>query len=125
MRKVFNLAVLMVILWAVADNWGHAEKAIEAPFDYARGVVAGVELHQIRNLILAEKTMNGRLPTEREFPKLVQKRLKSQIKDPGLDSWGRRYRYQRIAQGFRLISLGPDGRYKTSDDLILQWKEAS
>ena len=67
----------------------------------------------------------GRLPTAREG-------LVSLIHDPGMDGWegpyvfelkpdpwGRAFGFERLGEGFRVYSAGPDGEEGTGDDIVI------
>ncbi len=125
MRRILQAMIMIaVVLWLMA-RIPAAGRMLMAPVTLFEGVAAGVEIQQIEKCILAERTLNGVLPSEPRFPELIRSRFESKLKDPLLDSWRRPYQYRLAGAGFELRSLGPDGMALTADDLVLQWEPSA
>ena len=117
----FTIAVV-IILWLIGMAPAAREVAM-SPIRMAEGIVAGVELHNLRKVVVMEKTATGRYPDRAEFARLIQRRFRSRLKDPRLDSWGRPYQYRRLARGFELRSAGPDRTPGSADDIVMTWRD--
>ena len=66
--------------------------------------------------------LNGRFPTAEEGLDVLRKGTPQEpplVMNPDglLDPWGRKLVYRPEAKGFRLFSLGPDGKEGTPDDV--------
>ena len=126
MGLIIKLIILLLMLWILLPmlGWGDEVKNIVlAPARIAQGVSAGVELHNIQySLVLYRKSNDGLLPEE-QFEPFIRKNFQSRFKDSSNDPWGQPYRYAWIPGGFALGSSGPDKKFQTPDDLILNWHD--
>ena len=117
---------MLAILWVILSllDWGDKLKQfVLAPALIAQGISANVELRNLQNMLVLDKTANERLLPEEQFEQFVCERFDSKLKNPLKDPWGANYRYAHIAGGFALGSAGPDGTFQTMDDITLNWRE--
>lgn len=99
-------------------------KFFSAPADMVDAVSTGMEIKQIEAMITGFNQKYERWPTEEEFAELVAENYRKN-RDDALDSeglvdmWGQPYNYFRQGSGFLIISMGPDKKAGTTDDIIL------
>lgn len=123
MRRLIRFAITLMILfwlWTLLPTIG---AAILSPIRCAQGVATAIELHQIRKMLLNQRTLNGGYPDDQAFAALMSSHFSSNLKDPALDSWGQPYYYCRTSDGFILQSGGPDRCLGTGDDLLVRQEE--
>ena len=123
MRRLLKLVIVIALFWGCWTRVPAVRDVVAAPLNLAHGVVTAIELQNLNKLILMERSLNGRYPNAGEFTSRIAARLRSPLKDPLQDSWGRRYAYRNKTRGFELRSAGPDGRFHTPDDLTLTHEE--
>lgn len=122
--KLAKLAIYLAIGWWLWHQVPSVRQIMAAPRNVVYGVTAGVELHNLQKVALVERVNNGRCPSRDEFAQAVDRRYVNAPHDPLLDPWKRYYQYYLLSNGFELRSAGPDGRLATTDDLVVQWKDA-
>ena len=122
-RALIRFAITLMILFWLWTLRGLLAGALLSPIRCAQGVATAVELHQIRKMLLNQRTLNGVYPDDASFASLMAANFSSNFKDPALDSWGQPYYYCRTPEGFILQSGGPDRCLGTSDDLLVRQEE--
>jgi len=80
-----------------------------------------VELTKV-NIGQLEKAVEFYITTEGSPPADLKELYASRFVTGDVsDAWGRPLRYERLSDsGFRLTSAGPDGRFGTKDDIIVE-----
>ncbi len=74
------------------------------------------EMNQIVRDLESHQESRGPLPAgDREFDAWLDRRYPQPASRE--DAWGTRYRLQVTADGFRVVSAGPDGQFGTDADL--------
>lgn len=126
MGGVFKLGFFGWIIWFILSLVSKADEiknVITAPMLVTQGVSVAVELRGIENMLVMYKMANEHLLPEDQFDQYVRDKFKSRLKDPLEDPWGKKYRYAHIPGGFALGSSGPDKKFQTEDDVIINWIE--
>jgi len=122
--KKWWIIIGVVILIGLGFITPGVKDILFAPADMVDAVSTGVEIKQIETMIMGFKKENNRWPTESEFDELKNSHF-SRDRDDNLkanslvDMWGEPYNYFREGSGFVLISVGPDKKPNTTDDVIL------
>jgi hypothetical protein len=97
---------------------------LRSPADMVDAVSTGMEIKRLEAMINGFKKGAGRWPTEEEFSQLVTENFSADrsddLRNDGLvDMWGEPYNYIRHNSGYMVISMGPDRKAQTKDDVIL------
>ncbi len=123
MNRLIKFTIAVAIILRLIGMAPAARDVAMSPIRMAEGVVAGVELYNLRKVIVMEKSATGRYPDRAEFSRLIQRCFRSRLKAPRLDSWGQPYQYRRLARGFELRSTGPNRTPGSADDIVMTWRD--
>lgn len=123
MKLIVKLALLLGLVFFLANRSDKFEEFIRTPIIIVQGVSTNIELRNLQKLLILHRTANGAYLPEENFADFVQAKIKSATRDPLHDCWKQPYRYRTFKGGFTVLSAGPDGRLNTADDLALTWKE--
>ena len=101
-------------------DWVSLDELMEAITEGRRRTTL-TEMQQLAEGIEKYKTMNGSLPTARDIVALTDILHPVYMKDlVREDGWGHPIIYETTGNNnFRLISIGPDGRRGTPDDIVV------
>ncbi len=122
-KLLIGVVLLAILVWAVCSIPA-VRNFVSAPADMVDAVSTGMEIKQIQSLIAGFQKKSKRWPTEEEFQQLIEQafpkdRTDSLGSDSLVDLWGEPYNYFRKGSGFALVSMGPDRKPGTQDDIIL------
>ena len=120
---LIGIVLFGLLIWAVL-SFSVVRTFLSTPADMIDAVSTGVEIKQIQVLITDFQQKRKRWPTEDEFQQLIEATFKntrndSLQSDSLVDMWGEPYNYFRKGSGFALVSMGPDRKPGTRDDIIL------
>ncbi len=123
MRTLLSFTAKIVAVYMFWLNFTLIAEVLDAPFEMARGIATGVELHNIRRIIMDQYALDEVLPDPEAFRVLVSRGFRSPLKPATEDFWGYPYAYSRFPDGFEVRSAGPDSILMTDDDLVVSWTE--
>jgi hypothetical protein len=113
------VVVMAVVFFVFFAKMANEKSGLETQVD--KSLESRVELTRTALEALAAEVTS--FAAENGIPeKLAElRRLRPQFTVP-LDGWGREIAYERVSDAsFRLLSAGPDGKFRTEDDIIKEY----
>jgi len=136
MVVILRLAPALLFLGFTAYNMRTVARVFSPLVKAVQGIQCEMDMAAIRKILATQMLSQQSLPqSQAEFERLLRENIKksSGVADPTVDRFKHKYRYEvdRAARGegvrdvgFRLVSAGPDGRFGTRDDLVVEWKSS-
>jgi hypothetical protein len=106
-------------------DWISLDELLAAIKDGRRRATAGA-MQNLANAVEKYRTMNGSLPNAKDIVALTDilhpNYMAQLVRE---DGWGNPIAYEVTGTKFRLISMGPDGRQGTPDDIVFEGGSAA
>ncbi len=129
-RTLFRLLPLLLIVGIFAGSMPDAGVRYRDVTDMVRKLMAAVEMRFHAQTVGQYYLDKGRLP--RNVKKYlarhsISRRVKNPFvnrekkRHPAQDPWGKLYRFRKMKGGFTVTSAGPDGRFRTGDDIRIKY----
>ena len=114
---VMTLAIVYFVLFLKPGKHGESGIKTEVEkFGRTRMELTKVNMGQLEKTIEYYVAAEGSVPAD--LKELFTSRL---VGGDTSDAWGRPIRYEKLSDSdFRLTSAGPDGRFGTKDDIVVQ-----
>lgn len=130
-RRLARLLPFLILVGMLWYNMHTASKIWRKTHQTAQCMMARWEMNGIRTSLVAWLQGNGRLPAPgSEFDDFIREGAsRTDKRDPCKDRWGHKYQLSHTygftgkVNGFRITSAGPDGRFHTADDIVVEWHE--
>lgn len=84
--------------------------------DYAKSTLTKYEISTMARFVSYNAIGKNRVPTPQNFAKYLRETMQSS-RDPSLDYWDKPYLFERRGKKCTIMSLGPDKKRGTSDDI--------
>lgn len=113
------VVVMAVVFFVFFAKMANEKSGLETQVD--KSLESRVELTRTTLEALAGEVTS--FAAENGLPEKLSelRRLRPQFTVP-LDGWGREIAYERVSDtSFRLISAGPDGKFRTEDDVVKEY----
>jgi|GEM_PF-5384595 len=124
MKKLIIAIFIVLCVGTATYFFPFLGKFFAAPGEMFQAVSTGMEIKQLETMIIGFSKKYERWPTEEEYSELVAENFNRDRNDSLLSSvlvdvWGEPYNYFRQGSGFVIVSMGPDKKPGTTDDMIL------
>jgi hypothetical protein len=97
-------------------TWDRMEGPLSPVTNRYRRARANSELSKMARHLVMQRNQGGRAPTEETLSAFL---TRNEIAPGGLDPWGTPYRLTHERGVLTIRSAGPDLRYETEDDLLV------
>lgn len=84
--------------------------------DYAKTTMTSYEISTMARFIVYNSVGKNKVPTPRGFSDYLRESMQSS-RDPSLDYWDKPYLFERRGKRCAILSMGPDMKKGTADDI--------
>jgi len=118
LRLLRKLAFWAVVLVVLKHSLTIAGQLVKTFGDSTNAGLSAANLLRIDSALQREHLMEDGYPSD--FNAFMARSFHGNPARTRLDSWGRAFRYERRPEGYVIGSSGPDRRFNTGDDLVIE-----
>jgi hypothetical protein len=112
-----TIGKLSVFLLLIAGIFGYLKTGVDL-FEKIKNGAINMELKSIDRYLTVEFNTKGKYPTH--FKKFMSEYFDTRTnKKTGTDPWGNDYYYSALANGYTIVSNGPNETFGDMDDVVL------
>jgi hypothetical protein len=121
-RTIVSAALKLSVLAALLILVSPALRTRAAPYtdplvNPFRRVAVEDRVNNMARLVEKEIHRTGEAPQPRDLSRILERMYPARA-DAAIDPWGSRYALRRRASSFHVVSVGPDRRQGTKDDIV-------